>query len=408
MRPKPVVCSVKPDFMFSNRVGADLAPNRLTVAIQRCRAEGRAFIDFTESNPTRAGFTYPENLLAPLADPRGLVYAPEPFGTLEARCAVAAEYGRRSLGVHPERVVLTASTSEAYSLLFKVLCDAGDEVLVPRPSYPLFEHLTALDAIVARPYDLEYHGAWAIDFDSLERACSSSTRAVLVVSPNNPTGSFVKEHELDRIAEVCARHNAAIVADEVFAEYPLADGPAAASGQVLTRRDGLMFSLGGLSKSAGLPQVKVGWLICSGRDELVSDALGRLELACDSYLSVSTPAQGALPDLLQRGADIRAQILARIRANYGALQVRAAATPTCRVLAAEGGWYAVVQVPSLGPEEDLVIDLVERHGVLAHPGYFFDFPRESFLIVSLLVPESLFSEGVSRLFGHLDCTVNAS
>jgi alanine-synthesizing transaminase len=394
--------------LFSSRIQSELAKNRLTKALERCRSRGDVFIDLTESNPTRAALDYPDDLLAALADSRGLVYTPEPFGTLEARCAVAAEFGRRSLGVHPERIVLTASTSEAYSLLFKVLCNAGDEVLVPRPSYPLFEHLTALDAVVARPYDLEYHGVWAIDFDSLERACSPSTRAVIIVSPNNPTGSFVKEHELDRIAAVCARHNAAIVADEVFAEYPLADEPAAASGQVLTRRDGLMFSLGGLSKSAGLPQVKVGWIVCSGRDELVRDALGRLELACDSYLSVSTPAQVALPDLLRRGADIRAQILARVRANYRSLQARAAATATCRVLAAEGGWYAVVQVPSLGPEEDLVIDLVERHGVLAHPGYFFDFPRESFLIVSLLVPETLFREGVSRLFGYFDCTLNAS
>ena len=394
--------------MFSTRLQADLVPNRLAAALERVRGDGRPFVDFTESNPTRAGLAYPEDLLAPLADRRALIYTPEPRGSSDARRAVAADYARRGLTVLPDRIVLTASTSEAYSLLFKVLCDAGDEVVVPRPSYPLFEHLTRLDQIVAKPYDLEYHGSWMVDVDSVARALGPATRALLIVTPNNPTGSFVKRDEFETIAALCAERDVAIVADEVFADYELTAGASAAAARTLTRGEGLVFSLGGLSKSAGLPQVKVGWLAVAGGDRLVRDALARLELACDSYLSVSTPAQIALPDLLARGAAIRAQIQARVTANYRHLSERTAATPSCHMLRSEGGWYAVVQVPTLSSEEDLVVDLLERHGVLVHPGYFFDFRRESFLVISLLVPEARFGDGLTRLFGHFDCTASCS
>lgn len=393
--------------MFSTRLQADLAPNRLAAALKRVRAEGRPFVDFTESNPTQVGLAYPEDLLAPLGDPSGLVYAPEPLGLSDARRAVAADYARRGLTVVSDRIVLTASTSEAYSLLFKVLCDAGDEVLVPRPSYPLFEHLTRLDQVVARPYDLEYHGSWIVDVGSVARALGPRTRALLMVTPNNPTGSFVKREELDEISALCSARDVVIVADEVFSDYELTEGASAAAARVLARSEGLIFSLGGLSKSAGLPQVKVGWIAVAGGDRLVHDALARLELACDSYLSVSTPAQIALPGLLARGAAIRAQIQARVTANYRYLCERAAQTPACHVLRSEGGWYAVVQVPTLGSEEDLVVDLLEQGGVLVHPGYFFDFMRESFLIISLLVPEARFGEGLTRLFRHFDCAVKA-
>ncbi len=388
--------------MFSHRLQSDLAPNRLAQALARARADGRPLIDFTESNPTRVGFTYPADLLAPLADRRGLIYAPDAFGVPAARAAVSGDFARRGLAVDPGRIVLTASTSEAYSLLFKVLCDPGDDVLVPRPSYPLFEHLTRLDGVSARPYELDYHGEWVVDFESLTRACSPRTRAVLVVSPNNPTGSFVKRGELDRLSEFSVRHQAAIVADEVFADYPLVEGASDGAAQFVNRREGLVFSLGGLSKSAGLPQIKVGWIAVAGESGHVRDAMTSLELACDSYLSVSTPAQVALPEFLSRAGEVRAQIQTRITTNYRALIRRAGDTPSCQALRSEGGWYGVVQVPSLESEEDLVIDLLERRGVLIHPGYFFDFPRESFLIISLLVPEPRFSEGIDRAFGHFD------
>jgi alanine-synthesizing transaminase len=390
--------------MFSARVQADLAPNRLAQAVERAREAGRRIIDLTESNPTRAGFDYPADLLAPLGDRGGLAYSPEPLGAPDARRAVAADYARRGLAVSPGHLALTASTSEAYSLLFKVLCDPGDEVLVPRPSYPLFEHLTRLDAVAGVPYDLEYDGAWTVDLDSVERAFSGRTRAVLIVSPNNPTGSFVKQRELDRIAAIGARHDAAIIVDEVFADYELVEGAAREGAQVLVRGDVLVFSLGGLSKSVGLPQVKLGWIAVGGPDEMVADALARLELACDTSLSVSTPVQRAAAALLERGAAVRRQIQSRVAANYRHLMARAEATPSCHALRAEGGWYAVVQVPSLGSEEQLVLGLLEEEGVLIHPGYFFDFPRESFLVVSLLVSEPLLRDGASRVFRHFDAS----
>jgi alanine-synthesizing transaminase len=392
---------------FSSRTPPDLAPNRLARTLERVRAEGRPIIDLTESNPTRAGFDYPDDLLAPLADPRGLSYAPRPFGAIEARRAVAGEYARRGLTVSPERVVLTATTSDGYSLLFKLLADEGDEVLVPRPSYPLFEHLTRLDLVVPRGYDLEYHAGWSIDFASLERAWTPRTRAVLVVSPNNPTGSFIKQEECDRLAAMCAARGAAIIADEVFADYELESGAAAAAGRGVGRHDALSFSLGGLSKSVGLPQVKLGWIVVDGPASLVAAALERLELVCDTYLAVSTPVQLAASALLSAGAAVRAHIAARLATNYSRLRERAAASPACRVLRAEGGWYAVVQVPSFGSEEELVVDLLTRESVLVHPGYFFDFRRESFLVLSLLTPEPVFSEGICRLMRRFDLSTAA-
>jgi hypothetical protein len=390
--------------VFSSRLPENVATNRLTDAVRARRGRGESFVDLTESNPTRAGFDYPADLLAPLADARALRYAPSPLGAIDARRAVSADYARRDIGVPPDRIALTASTSDGYSLLFKLLADGGDEILVPRPSYPLFDHLTRLDLVVSRHYDLDLDGGWAIEFDSLERAITPRTRAVLVASPNNPTGSFISADELDRLAAICAARGIAIIVDEVFADYELEPGAGAKAGRVAARGDVLSFALGGLSKSVGLPQVKLGWIAARGPEPLVTAALERLELVCDTYLAVSTPAQLAAPALLERGAAVRSQISIRIRANYHTLQMLAGAVPSCRVLRSGGGWYAVLQVPSLEPEEDLVLRLLGE-GVLAHPGYFFDFPRESFLIVSLLPPEAAFADGISRVLRHFGRTV---
>jgi aspartate/methionine/tyrosine aminotransferase len=389
--------------MFSSRL-PDLAPNRLAETFERLRAERRPVIDLTESNPTRAGFDYPRDLLASLADARALTYTPEPFGLHETRAAVAADYGRRHVSVSQERVVITASTSEAYSLLFKVLCDSGDEVLTPRPSYPLFEHLTRLDSVVSRPYDLDYHGVWSIDLASIERRLSDRARALLLVTPNNPTGSFVKTNELESLARMCAARDVAIVADEVFADYAIDPRASESAAAVLAKTDVLAFSLGGLSKSVGLPQVKLGWIAVAGPERLVQNALSRLELACDTYLSVSTPAQVAAPMLLEIGAGVRRQIQSRVSANYELLKQDVSGHSSCRLLHAEGGWYAVLQVPTFSSEEDLVLSLLTEAGVLVHPGYFFDFARESFLVLSLIVPEQAFREGTARIFRHLDCS----
>lgn len=391
--------------MFSDRLPKELATNRLTAMVAAARAQGRPVIDLTGTNPTLAEFEYQPDLLRPLAAPEALRYEPRPFGRIDAREAVARDYQRQGVLVDAGRVVLTASTSEAYSLLFKLLAGAGDEVLVPRPSYPLFEHLTRLDLVTAIPYDLEYHGAWSIDMLSVERAITPRTRALLLVSPNNPTGSFVSVAELDRIAALCAAHNIAIIADEVFADYELEAGARAAAGRAVTRGDVLAFSLGGLSKSAGLPQVKLGWIAVSGPDALAAEALDRLELVCDTYLSVSTPVQVAASCLIEAGAGIRAQIAARTSANYRYLQSAAAAVRACRVLRSDGGWSAVLQVPTLQSEEDLVLDLLEHDGVLVQPGYFYDFPRESFLVVSLITPPAVLADGIGRVLRHFDCSV---
>jgi aspartate/methionine/tyrosine aminotransferase len=381
----------------------ELGSNRLAIAVQLTRAAGRPLVDLTESNPTQAGFQYPPDLLASLAHPRGLLYEPRAFGLIEARRAIAQDYQRRGTSIPLERIALSASTSEAYSLLFKLLTDARDEVLVPRPSYPLFEHLTRLDEVTATPYDLEYHDGWTIDVASVERAMTPRTRALLIVNPNNPTGSFVKRDELDRLQPICAAHGIALIADEVFSDYELQPGARAAAGPVMeVGRGALVFSLGGLSKSAGLPQLKLGWIAVGGPDALVESALERLELVCDTYLSVSTPVQAAAAELIEHAAPIRAQIQRRIAANYRRLTEQTAMVPACRVLHAEGGWYGVMQVPSLGSEEDLVVALVDRAGVLAHPGYFFDFPRESHLVVSLLPREDAFADGVGRVLRHIE------
>jgi alanine-synthesizing transaminase len=387
--------------MFSDRVPSDLRHNRLAETLADLKRTNQPILDLTMSNPTRAGVSYPRDLLAPLADPRGLVYAPEPLGLREARQAVAADFKRRGLAVSEERIALTASTSEAYSLLFKLLCGPGDEILIPRPSYPLFDHLSRLDAVRAVPYELDYHAKWSVDVGSLERAFTPKTRAVLLVSPNNPTGQFVDTSEMAAIAARCREHDLAIVSDEVFADYELASA-GAPSGLLLGRTDVVGFTLGGLSKSIALPQAKLAWIAMSGPEHAVADARARLEFACDTYLSVSTPIQLAAAELLERGASIRQQIHTRVRDNYRTLHARAGQVPSCELLHAQGGWYAVLRVPSILSEEDLVVTLLAEDHVLVHPGYFFDFPREAFLVVSLLPPPEQFSDAVSRILSRFD------
>jgi len=391
--------------MFSTRVPADLSENRLARAIEAMRAGGQVYVDLTESNPTRAGFSYPHDLLAPLAQPAALRYAPAPFGLPDARAAVADDYRRQGLDVAADRIVLSASTSESYALLFKLLANPGDEVLIPRPSYPLFDHLLRLEGVVPRTYDLDYHGVWSIDMASVEQAITSRTRSIVVVAPNNPTGSFVTPDELDRLSDLAGASGLAIIADEVFADYELEPGAAGRAGRVAASRRALSFSLGGLSKSIGLPQAKLGWMAAAGPTPLVTEALRRLEIICDTYLSVSTPVQLGARIMLERGAPIRRAIAQRVRGNYATLQSAAADVPACRVLRSEAGWSGIVQVPAFESEEDLAIRLLTVEGVLTHPGYFFDFPHEAFVIVSLLPEPEAFADGVCRLLRHFACTV---
>jgi alanine-synthesizing transaminase len=386
--------------MFSSRVPGDRRPNRLSAALSRARA-GRDLINLTLSNPTRAGIAYPEHLLAPLGLDRGLDYSPEPLGDASARTAVAARYARRGIAIPVERIALTASTSEAYSFLFKLLCDAGDTVLTPIPSYPLFDHLTQLESVVRRPYRLGFHGAWSIDFVDLDRVWTTDTRAVLAVSPNNPTGSVLTESDAAQLVQRCVSGGAALIVDEVFADYPLRDG--IAEPAALDAGDALVFRLGGLSKSAGLPQVKLGWIAVSGPEALVAEAVDRLELVCDTYLSVSTPVQLAAAELLRASESVRDRIRERIRANYRTLTTLASERAGRRVsvLPVEGGWSAVLRVPAMIGEEGLALDLLDR-GIVVHPGFFFDFPHEAFIVISLLPEPHTFEQGVRILLERAD------
>jgi len=382
--------------MFSSRLPAALAPNALTEAIARHRAAGRVAFDLTVTNPTEVGLAYPRDVLAPLVHADGARYTPSPFGMRAAREAIAAEYARAGLTVDADRIVLAASTSDAYGLLFKLLCDAGDDVLVPQPSYPLFDLLTRLDAVVARPYQLEYHDSWAIDRTSLEDALTPRSRAVLVVSPNNPTGSMLRSADREWLDALCARRGIALIADEVFADYPLAPRTDACRA-IGNGSAALTVALGGLSKSAGLPQLKLGWMIVDGPDALVTAALDRLELICDTYLSVSTPVQLAAPQLIDSGRAIRARIAERLRVNVARLQRALVGHPSITWHPPEGGWSAVLQVPATLSEEALVLRLLDEADLIVHPGYFFDFPREAFLIVSLLPVPDLFEAALDRM-----------
>jgi alanine-synthesizing transaminase len=392
--------------IWSHRVDADLTVNRLTTTLAALRAESRSIIDLTLSNPTIAGLEYPRGMLDGLADARGLVYRPEAFGLRTAREAVAADYGRRGVSVEAGRIVLTASTSEAYSLLFKLLCDPDTEILVPRPSYPLLDHLARLDAVSARFYDLEYQRTWSIDFASVERGLSSATRAIVIVSPNNPTGSRIRQHELERLDALAAEHGAAVIIDEVFADYNLAGSSDTASP--LRAGSSLVFSLGGLSKSIGLPQAKLAWIAAGGPAAIVAEALARLEFAADAYLSVSTPVQEAAAELLRAGRVVREQIQARVAGNYRDLVKSVSDESGCTVLQADGGWYAVLRVPAIASEEDLVLSLLVDDGVLTHPGYFFDFQGGAHLVVSLLSPPPVLREGIARIWRHFACTSNGA
>lgn len=334
-----------------------------------------------------------DRILAALADPEALRYDPSPRGLAAARAVVAGYYRQRGAEMDASRVVLTASTSEAYSYLFQLLCDPGDEILVPRPSYPLFEFLAGLAGVAVRQYPLRYDGAWHVDFAALERAAGGRTRAIVVVNPNNPTGSFLKRDELDRLENFAVRRELAILSDEVFCDYAFG----AAADRVTTlagQRRALTFSLSGLSKTAGLPQMKLGWIAVNGPE--AAEALQALELIADTYLSVSTPVQAALPELLACSHTVRDAIRQRTAANRARLEQALAGSPAT-VLPAEGGWYAIAQPPRTRSEEQWVLELLDKHDVLVQPGFFFDFEAEAFLVLSLLPEPGVFQEGVRRL-----------
>ena len=406
--------------MFSSRVPAGQTLNRLSQMRARLSEQGVDVTDLTESNPTRVGLHYPPGLLDDLASPGGLRYEPAPRGTPEARQAIASWLSRplhvgdslfatESGGgakagwasgpgsVDPDRIALTASTSEAYACLFKLFCDPGDQVLVPQPGYPLLEHLARFEGVEPVPYPLVYDGAWRIDIPAVREAAGPRTRAIVVVNPNNPTGSFLPPDAHDALTALCRERDLRLIVDEVFNGYPIDPVPGSSRSVLSRPADGLTFVLGGLSKAVGLPQVKLGWVVVDGPDDEVDSALDALDLFLDTYLSVSTPVQLAAEGLLAGGVAVTQQIRARIGANHETLAGLVAEHPAAALLRTEGGWYAVIQVPATETEETLTLRLLEQDHVLVHPGYFFDFPREAFLVTSLLPEPERFEAAMKRV-----------
>ena len=372
--------------MFSSRLPASLAHNRISIAVDAARARAQ-LIDLTESNPTVVGLRYPADAIrAALAAPAALTYEPTPKGLPAARAAVAAYYARHELAVGTERITLTASTSEAYSWLFKLLCDPGDDVLVPSPSYPLFDYLAALESVRPVPYPLRYHGGWFVDVEEVRRALTPRTRAILVVNPNNPTGSFLKRDEAGALAALATERDLALISDEVFADYGFAPDPARVT-TLAGESAALTFCLSGLSKLVGLPQLKLGWIVVGGPAARRAEAEARLELIADTYLSVAAPVQHAAPALLPLVDDVGAQIRARVRDNR-ALLVAALAGSSAQLLDAEGGWSAIVRLPATSSEEEWTLALLDD-GVLVHPGFFFDLPPTTIVISLLVAPAAL-------------------
>lgn len=374
---------------FSRRSTLELAPNRITTALSAARARGAPLLDLTVSNPTVVGIPYASDVLDSLSNGE-FRYDPEPFGLESAREAVAALWRERGVPADPARVVMTASTSEAYAFAFKLFCDPGDEILVPSPSYPLFEHLARLESVTLVPYRLGYDGAWFIDISVVERAISPKTRAIVIVSPNNPTGSFLKRDELRALEQL----GVPLISDEVFGDYALSDDPRR-SRSALDAEGALVLALDGLSKLAGLPQLKLAFMTLGGPARLVEQAMHRLELIADTFLSPGGPVQRALPALLRSRAVAADALRARTGENLRRLRT-ALEGSSITALPVEGGWTAVLRLPATRTDEEWTLSLIER-GVVVQPGYFFDFDDAPHIVVSLITEPAVFEDGVERL-----------
>lgn len=380
---------------FAKRTNWNLAANRLSDALANHRASGKPLLDLIASNPTACGFQYDRAaILEVLAMPGSLRYEPDSRGITAARKAVAKYYRAHETTVPIEDIFLTTSTSEAYSFVFRLLCDPGDELLIPAPSYPLFEFLSEIQDVTLVRYPLIYDHGWQIDFPALERAITPRTRGVIVVNPNNPTGHYVKREEARRLNGICAEREIAAIADEVFLDFCVGEKKATTFA---ANHGALAFTMSGLSKICGLPQMKAAWVVVSGPELLKKDAAARLEVIADTFLSMNAPVQLALPRFLELRFDFQKQLVARVKANLRELDRQLARQKSCARLEVEGGWYAVVRVPATRSDEDLAVELLTKHGMYVHPGHFFDFPSEGYLVVSLMTLEKDFSEGIARL-----------
>jgi alanine-synthesizing transaminase len=381
--------------MFSDRTGWNLERNKLSEALAKRRSSGLPLIDLMQSNPTQCGFHFDaQKILAALNNPASLQYDPDPQGLPQAREAVAAYHRSRNCQISIDDIFLTTSTSEAYSFLFRMLCNPGDELLIPQPGYPLFNFLAEIQDVSLVRYPLVYDYGWQIDFHSLQQAITSRTRGIIVVHPNNPTGHFCKPGEIERLNQICRERYITIISDEVFLDFSLAPNAPptfASNNEVLT------FTMSGLSKISGLPQMKVAWLTVAGPTALKQQAIARLEMIADTYLSMNTPIQLALPVLLEQRRQFRKQWLTREQDNLAYLDKLLESQKLCSRLKMEGGWYAVMKAPSVMGDDEVALELLTTRGVYVHPGHFYDFPSDGYWVVSLITPEREFAEGIDAL-----------
>jgi alanine-synthesizing transaminase len=396
--------SIDPSCMtFSERTNWHRQQNRLTELLDSLRKSGKDVLDLTVSNPTVCGFIYPEKeILSSFENHSSMVYDPNPRGVFSARQSVAEYYNHKNISVDPSNIFLTASTSEAYSILFKLLCNAGDSVLVPKPSYPLFEYLAQINDVNLQYYNLRYDDEWHLDIESFTDCNIESLKAIVIVNPHNPTGMFLKKNDYKTIKEFAVKHDLALIVDEVFIDYAFEDdegriGSTASETEVLT------FTLNGISKMIGLPQMKLGWVIVSGQLSFVNEAIERLQIICDTFLSVNTPVQVALPKLLTVGKNIQNQIRNRIKSNYISLLTthHSHSTSQSSPLISEGGWYGIIRVPRTKSDEGWALQLLEKKCVYVYPGYFFDFTDDGYLVVSLLVANSIFQSAVNEIVEYV-------
>jgi len=386
--------------MFADRTKWNLAPNRLSEALSRHRAAGTPLVDLTVSNPTECGFKYDERAtLDSLRNPAVLKYEPSARGHISARQAVCEYYAQRAANVSVDDIFLTTSTSEAYSYVFRLLCNPGDEILIPAPSYPLFDFLADIQDIKPARYPLVYDYGWQIDFHALEQAITPRTRAVVVVHPNNPTGHFTKRAELEKLNAICGERGLALIVDEVFLDFCMGtQRPPSFAGIA----DVLTFTLSGISKICGLPQMKAAWLVISGPQTLKSEAKARLEVIADTFLSMNASVQLALPAFLSQRPAFQKQLMERVRRNLAELDRQLSLQKVCSRLEVEGGWYAVLRVPATRSDEELALSLLNEKGVYVHPGHFFDFPRDGFLVISLITPERDVTRGLAAILSSFD------
>ena len=387
---------------FSQRTNWNTEESDLALAHRKRIEAGLPVADLTASNPTRCGFALAPRLLAPLTDPRALDYDPQPRGILPARQAVCGYYAAHGVTLDPSQIVLTTSTSEAYSYLFRLLCDPGSEILVPQPGYPLFDFLATLDDVKLKNAPLVYDHGWQIDPHGFRQAITPHTRAIMLVHPNNPTGHFTKTWEAEELANLCREFDLSLIVDEVFLDYGFGAGEASF---VVGLKDVPVFVVSGMSKIAGLPQMKSAWIAAVGAQ--ACSALERLEVIADTFLSVNAPVQWALPVWLQDREAIQSQIKTRVNANLAEIDRCLTALPAVERLALEGGWYAILHIPALEPDEFTVLQLLNR-GVWVHPGYFFGMGNSGWLVLSLLAEEEEFAHGAAILIGYLGTNQNSN